>query len=206
MPKIKTIYLSLTLVCTMILVQACRNHTPLTTQADNATVAEALHAARQDVNNGEPQKALERLSPLARARPQHVILWNDLGNVFAALEDWHQAAAAYQRASEMDPTQPMPWYNAGYMFERAALYEDALSCYQKAYRVCDPENHAMCYAIRASLASVMWQLRMANVLQQPTVDEQQRLRNILSDLVIHHPEQAWRDWAQQRLLQLHENN
>jgi len=91
------------------------------------------------------QKSLELLA----TDSERAIAWNELGNLYRCLNDYHNAEAAYQKADELDPdhhgvrdtveylhSEPtvgnaQVWNELGDTFFKSNSYSEASSCYRK---------------------------------------------------------------------------
>jgi tetratricopeptide (TPR) repeat protein len=92
------------------------------------------------------QKSLE----LLESDKERAIAWNELGNLYRSLNDYHNAVAAYQRADELDPDHAgrrdtveylhieqtagdaRVWCDLGDAFFKAGSHAEAADCYSKA--------------------------------------------------------------------------
>jgi tetratricopeptide (TPR) repeat protein len=92
------------------------------------------------------QKSLELLT---KDREQ-AVAWNELGNLYRCLNDYHNAVAAYRKSDELDPehagardtveylhAEPntgnaQVWNQLGDSFFKASAYSEASDCYRKA--------------------------------------------------------------------------
>ena len=99
------------------------------------------------------QKSLELLT----TDSERAIAWNELGNLYRSLSDYHNASAAYQKADELDPdhagvhdpveylhVEPnsvnvQVWSELGDTFFKACSYREASDCYHKVVEM-EPLN------------------------------------------------------------------
>ena len=118
----------------------------------------ALEQAAQRLSTaGQHAAACEALEKRAALSPNNPMIWNDLGNEYAAAGQLEQAIAALKRARHVDPTYPVPLYNlgvhtlarcvelqksgAGSVAEIEALAREAID-YLNASLAKDPDNAA----------------------------------------------------------------
>lgn len=91
------------------------------------------------------QKSLELLA----SKQDRAIAWNELGNLYRSLNDYHNALAAYQKADELDPDHAglrdsveylhcepnngnaRLWNDLGDTFFKGGSYQEASNCYRK---------------------------------------------------------------------------
>jgi tetratricopeptide (TPR) repeat protein len=131
------------------------------------------------------QKSLELLT----TDTERAIAWNELGNLYRSLSDYHNASAAYQKADELDPdhaggrdtveylhAEPNSvnvqiWSELGDMFFKACSHREASDCYRKVVEM-EPlngmahRNLAMSLTYQARFAeAVPYYLRSTELLQ-----------------------------------------
>ena len=146
------------------------------------------------------QKSLELLQT---AREQ-AVAWNELGNLYRCLNDYHNAAEAYRRADELDPehagvrdtveylhAEPnagnaQVWNQLGDSFFKASAYPEAADCYRKAAEL-EPHNGgsfsnlALCLTLQSKFEeAVLVYLRSIELFQKDTdkADAWNRLGNV----------------------------
>lgn len=74
---------------------------------------------------GRHDEACEVLEQRVALSPDNPMIWNDLGNEYAAAGQMHQALAALKRAHEVCPDYPLPLYNLGkYLLDRCLLLQN----------------------------------------------------------------------------------
>lgn len=74
-------------------------------------------------------QALQRALALA---PDDALLHCDLGTAQSATGDIEAALASWRRACELDPTQPMPWFNLGRNLQQLGRTDAAIDALQQA--------------------------------------------------------------------------
>jgi tetratricopeptide (TPR) repeat protein len=110
------------------------------------------------------QKSLELLN----TDKERAVAWNELGNLYRCLNDYHNAVVSYQKADELDPTHDgaldtveylhseptagneQVWNELGDSFSKAGTYEQASNCYRKVTEIA-PNNGWSFYKLASSL-------------------------------------------------------
>ena len=111
------------------------------------------------------QKSLE----LLKTDRERAIAWNELGNLYRCLNDYHNAVVSYQKADELDPSHDgardtveylhseptagneQVWNELGDSFSKAGSYEEASNCYRKVTEIA-PHDGWSFYKLASSLA------------------------------------------------------
>ena len=111
------------------------------------------------------QKSLE----LLKTDKERAVAWNELGNLYRCLNDYHNAVVSYQKADELDPdhdgardtveylhSEPTAgneqvWNELGDSFSKAGSYEQASNCYRKVTEIA-PHDGWSFYKLASSLA------------------------------------------------------
>ena len=111
------------------------------------------------------QKSLE----LLKTDKEQAVAWNELGNLYRCLNDYHNAVVSYQKADELDPnhdgardtveylhSEPTAgneevWNELGDSFSKAGSYEEASNCYRKVTEIA-PKDGRSFYKLASSLA------------------------------------------------------
>ncbi|HSG43168.1 MAG TPA: tetratricopeptide repeat protein, partial [Anaerolineales bacterium] len=91
------------------------------------------------------QKSLE----LLKTGKEQAVVWNELGNLYRCLNDYHNAVVSYQKSDELDPDLKgthetveylhnestvgnlQVWYELGDSFFKSGSYDEATNCYRK---------------------------------------------------------------------------
>ncbi|HEY5380908.1 MAG TPA: tetratricopeptide repeat protein [Acidobacteriaceae bacterium] len=75
---------------------------------------------------GKHREACEVFERRVALSPDNPMIWNDLGNEYAAAGEMDKALAALKRAHEVFPAYPLPLYNLGkYTLDRCAELQQA---------------------------------------------------------------------------------
>jgi tetratricopeptide (TPR) repeat protein len=100
---------------------------------------------------------LHKSLELLETDDERAVAWNELGNLYRCLNDYHNAAAAYQKADELSPNHAgvrdtveflhvepsagnaQVWNKLGDTFFRSGSYQKATDCYRKAVEM-EPMN------------------------------------------------------------------
>ncbi len=77
-------------------------------------------------------KALESYKQAVDAYPESPIAWNNLGRLYMMQGDNMEAAAAFQKASELSLADPVPVHNLGALWESMGWPDDAQRYYNEA--------------------------------------------------------------------------
>jgi WD40 repeat protein/tetratricopeptide (TPR) repeat protein len=72
------------------------------------------------------------LEQLLRSAPNDPELHSRCGWAYLRLEQWQQAAAAYQKACQLQPDEWLPWARLGYVRGKQSRYEEAEAAYAQA--------------------------------------------------------------------------
>ena len=146
----------------------------------------ALNEADKAFRSDDPDEAERRYIAAIREYPDFGQAWNNLGVLLMGQERFLEAAEAFDRASELEPTDPRPPYNRGLLwFERGYLRE-SLPLFLEAIKR-DPNY----------LPALRSAIRTAVRLRETSADT---LNQIKSALLIEQ-DQQWRDYFErQRLL------
>lgn len=90
-------------------------------RAGKVRLEQASLRLAEDGKHAEAAKLLEERVALS---PRNPMIWNDLGNQYAAAGELDKALAALKRAHQVDPEYPLPLYNLGlYTLERCRQLE-----------------------------------------------------------------------------------
>lgn len=88
---------------------------------------------------GDFKKAIELLEEVTQENPTFYFGWYNLALAYDALEDFHKANQAYEKAEELEPMQPTrdaSFYNTyGYFLYRHKNYEEAIVHLKKALEI-----------------------------------------------------------------------
>ena len=146
----------------------------------------ALGEADKAFRSDDPEEAERRYIAAIRQYPDFGQAWNNLGVLLMAQDRFLEAGEAFDRASDLEPTDPRPPYNRGLLwFERGYLRE-SMPLFLEAIKR-DP-NYLP--ALRSAIRTAV-RLRETSAV---TLDQ------IRSALMIEQ-DQQWRDYFErQRLL------
>ena len=84
-------------------------------------------------------KAIDTQMELQRQRPQDPKVANDLGNLLVLARRIAEAEAAYQRAIELAPGDPVPLYNLALLYQRQGDVKESLEMFKEVVAL-DPGN------------------------------------------------------------------
>ena len=120
-----------------------------------------LYALRADVAlaHGQDSQAIPLLRRILSLRKGDAVseskaasdsrVYAQLGDCYARLRSWDQAAAAYQNAADLQPRNAAPRLTAGRLWEQAGWLEEAARQYEQAVTIA-PDD----FSARAALADV----------------------------------------------------
>jgi tetratricopeptide (TPR) repeat protein len=80
-------------------------------------------------------------------------LWNNLGTALAALDRFQQAQEAYIQASNINPSDPRPWYNRGLLWRDRGYPRDARRHFEQALEHDPSYLDAMWGVIKADITT-----------------------------------------------------
>ena len=93
------------------------NFTPNPISDSDQKKAEIIHQeGLQKFKAGEVDAALIALEKAVKINPESAEIYNDLGNIYFALENPEQALKNYNQAIKLDPSLAMSYYNRGYAY------------------------------------------------------------------------------------------
>lgn len=100
-------------------------------------------------------KALDEFAIALKLLPNDAELWEMIGTVHRRQGDWQAVAAAYARATQLDPRDANLFYNlGGVTFLNTNRYAEAVRAFDQALRLA-PDLHVA--AVRRGIAYVRWQ-------------------------------------------------
>lgn len=105
--------------------------------------AAVLNNARQLLANGHPNEAADRLRQVLTMVPGHIEAADELACLYLNHNAVLQAVPLFRDLADREPNQPVRWLNYGISLQRAARYEEALSCFDKVITLWPnrPEGH-----------------------------------------------------------------
>lgn len=82
---------------------------------------------------GDMDSAISEYSAALELDPNNTNVRNSIGVCFAELNDTAAAKSEFKLVTEIDPTEPMAWYNLGMLNRLKGRDETALAYFEKAY-------------------------------------------------------------------------
>lgn len=147
---------------------------------------EALREADKAFRANDPEEAKRRYIAAIRKYPDFGQAWNNLGVVLMDQEQYLEAGEAFDRAAQLEPSDPRPVYNRGLLWFERGYLQDSMPHFLEALERDPNYLPALRSAIRASI-----RLRETS---EVTLDQIKRALLIETD-------QKWRDYFErQRLL------
>ncbi len=101
----------------------------------------ALDAVSLNINGdrlyhmGEIDGAIAEYSAALELDPNNTNVRNSIGVCFAELDDTAAAESEFNLVTEIDPAEPMAWYNLGMLSRLSGRDEAALAYFEKAYTI-----------------------------------------------------------------------
>ncbi len=89
--------------------------------------------------SGDAVAACTALSDLARKNPRDLNVWLRLARVERAARRFKESAAAFRKASEVDPSQPLLWNELGYVEAYAGNFQGAVDAVRKYEKLAPAE-------------------------------------------------------------------
>jgi Flp pilus assembly protein TadD len=90
-----------------------------------------LERAEQDLRKGDTTAALRELNEVVKARPKYAAAWSMLGSAYASSRQGDKAEAAFQRAAQLQPDNPVPLKQLGALYLQNRRYEPAKVTYER---------------------------------------------------------------------------
>jgi len=171
------------------LMASCRStqptaYTPPQEEARDTAKAERLTREAADLIYSDPSSAETLLREALAADIFYGPAHNDLGVIFLERGELYEAAHEMEWARKLMPGHPDPRINLALVMEEAGRTEDARAAYESALEVWPEYVPAM-----QGLASIA-------VLE---AKEEPRLRGWLDRIALEGDDQAWRQWARDRM-------
>ncbi len=105
----------------------------MTDSRDIPKEAEYLYRqAREWVNEGEYQQAVEILHQAIARAPHHLRSLLEIGNCYEYLNQSDRAIQYYDRVIEIDSSQADAWFNKGMSMKKTGDEKEAALCIEKA--------------------------------------------------------------------------
>ena len=153
----------------------------------NPKRAHALATEALGVMESNPPKAEDLLRAALKADPYDGPAHNDLGVLYLRQARLYEAATEFEAARKLMPGSPDPRLNLGLTFERAGLYERALTAYDSALETWPTH-------IRTTEAIARLTLRTGRTSE--------RLPAMLEEIALRGETADWRSWAKEQMSRL----
>ena len=173
-------------------IASCRStpptaYTPPQEEQRDTAKAERLTREAADLIYSDPLRAETLLREALAADIFHGPAHNDLGVIFLERGELYEAAHEFAWAQKLMPGNPDPRINLALVMEQAGRNDDARAAYESALEVWPEYVPAM---------QGMAMLAVRNGAAEP------RLRGWLERIALEGEDQAWREWARDRLTPL----
>lgn len=122
-------------------------------------------------------EAIEKYRAALTEYPDFGAVWTNLGIAMLEKRDSFNAAKAFERANQLDPRDPRPLENLGFVFMELGRFETAMSQYEEALKI----NPASVTALRGAVEAAFHMGKE----DQETLD---RIRTLL----MHETDENWR--------------
>ena len=153
----------------------------------NPKRANALATEALSMIDSDPARAEELLHSALKADPFDGPAHNDLGVLYLRQARLYEAATEFEAARKLMPGSPDPRLNLGLTFERAGLYERALTAYDSALETWPTH-------IRTTEAIARLTLRTGRTSE--------RLPAMLEAIALRGETADWRSWAKEQMSRL----
>lgn len=120
------------LILTLLLVAGCAHTDHKNTGLTPEQADIRLELAERYLLDSEPRMALEQLRIVQATHPRNPRLHFNLGLTYTVLEDFENAARAYQQAVALEPSYGEAWNNLGQIKQALGDFESARLAYQRA--------------------------------------------------------------------------
>lgn len=97
-------------------------------------------AALRLLDEGQTEKAIERLLEVTEAAPRLVAAHIDLGIAYGRIEEWEKAGESLERAIEQSPRHPVAHNELGMALRHQGRFEEARQSYERSLDIA-PEFH-----------------------------------------------------------------
>ncbi len=84
------------------------------------------------IQQGQLQDAVTHYQKILKCDPQHLIAYQELGNVLLKLQRWTDAIATYRKALQLQPKLPQVYHNLGDAFSQLEQWQEATHAYRQA--------------------------------------------------------------------------
>jgi predicted Zn-dependent protease len=135
------------------------------------------------------QQAISEAKVAVTLSPQNIAAWENLGATYQAImpvaqgsDTW--AAASYQKALAIDPTNPLLWVNLGSVLVHQKKYDDAIVAFDRATSLRSDYanayyNLANAYKLKGDAISATGALTKAMELVAPGSSDYAKVKNEL---------------------------
>ncbi|MGB3534820.1 MAG: tetratricopeptide repeat protein [Microcoleaceae cyanobacterium] len=104
-------------------------------KASSSSAQSCHELAQLAVQQGKLTEAVNHYQQTLKHDPQHLIAYQELGNVFLKLQQFKQAIACYQKVLQIEPNLPQVYHNLGESLSQLEKWPEAIKAYQKAIQI-----------------------------------------------------------------------
>lgn len=90
-------------------------------------------------NQGKYVEAVENLKALLEKDPKNPVYWNQLGSVYAQMNEYEYAIFSYKKALKYNPKNTKALYNLSVIYSEKGDADEALKMIKNAIKI-DPKN------------------------------------------------------------------
>jgi tetratricopeptide (TPR) repeat protein len=128
------------------------------TESDLRQATQLASEGQAAMNEGDYERAVDRLGRAVALRPDMGAVWNNLGLALQGRSgelDFLQAVEAFKRAADLLPVDERPYQNLGVLYHERGFSEDALAYFMKALE----RNENSLESLRGAVGSAKLLLR-----------------------------------------------
>ena len=122
-------------------------------QKQNLTIQEAFDLAIQNQQKNNLKVAENLYKGILKINPEHVGVYNNLGNIFLANKKFQDAVNCFEKAIQIDPNYADAHSNLGTLYKSLGESEKAKNCFEKVIQL--KPNNAVAHS---NLGSVLLKL------------------------------------------------
>ncbi len=120
-------------------------------------------------------REIEELQQKLAQNPNDTAMYYKLGGLYQTLLNWHEAAAAYERATQIKADFANAYYDLGWCYGNLGKYENALQAHQRALAYAGVESFKLKLTKPAAQYAVAWDYYALRQYDEATVAYQQVL-------------------------------
>jgi tetratricopeptide (TPR) repeat protein len=134
----------------------------------NITVEKIFKLALENHQENNIEVAKSLYNEVLEIDPDHSRVLNNLGVIFAGMNDYINAIACYEKAIKIDLNYADTHYNLGIIFKKLKEYQKAIGCFEKTIEI-DP-NHLNAYNNLGAVYKDLSKYQKAKILFKKTIE------------------------------------